>query len=116
MKYRIVDNVAVVTGLAEKIADAESAMDRVLSLKYESGVTAMAFSKDCFIEDFFRLSSGIAGEVIQKFVNYGIRAAVFGDFSQYTSKPLRDFIYESNKGCHFGFLDSENDAVEWLNR
>ncbi|MBQ9463535.1 MAG: DUF4180 domain-containing protein, partial [Bacteroidales bacterium] len=42
--------------------------------------------------------------------------AVFGDFSQYTSKPLRDFIYESNKGCHFGFLDSENDAVEWLNR
>ena len=108
MKYRIVDNVAVVTGLAERIADAES--------KYESGVTAMAFSKDCFIEDFFRLSSGIAGEVIQKFVNYGIRAAVFGDFSQYTSKPLRDFIYESNKGCHFGFLDSENDAVEWLNR
>ena len=87
MKYRIVDNVAVVTGLAERIADAESAMDRVLSLKYESGVTAMAFSKDCFIEDFFRLSSGIAGEVIQKFVNYGIRAAVFGDFSQYTSKP-----------------------------
>ena len=39
MKYRIVDNVAVVTGLAERIADAESAMDRVLSLKYESGVT-----------------------------------------------------------------------------
>ena len=32
------------------------------------------------------------------------------------SKPLRDFIYESNKGHHFGFLPTEAEAVEWLKR
>lgn len=111
---KVVDNIAVITEASELILDAESAMDTVLSLKYATGASSFALSKDCFDESFFRLSSGLAGEVIQKFVNYGIRAAVFGDFSLYTSKPLRDFIYESNKGHHFGFLPTEDQAVEWL--
>lgn len=113
---KVIDNIAVITEVLEPICDAESIMDTILSLKYETGASAFAFDKACFNEAFFRLSSGIAGEVIQKFVNYGVRAAVFGDFSRYTSKPLRDFIYESNKGHHFGFLSSEAEAVEWLNR
>ena len=113
---KIVENIAIITDVPEPIRDAESIMDTILSLKYETGASAFAFSKACFDESFFRLSSGLAGEVIQKFVNYGIRAAVFGDFSGYTSKPLRDFIYESNKGRHFGFLPAEEDAVEWLKR
>lgn len=111
---KIVDNIAVITELSAPILDAGTVMDVVLSLKYETGVSAFAFSKTCFDESFFRLSSGLAGEVIQKFVNYGIRAAVYGDFSFYTSKPLRDFIHESNKGHHFGFLSTEHEAIEWL--
>ena len=114
MLYSIINGVAIVRKLPEKITDGASAMDAALAVKYETGTERIAFAKDCFEEDFFRLSTGAAGEVIQKFVNYGIRAAVFGDFSHYTSKPLRDFIYESNKGRHFGFLDSENAAVVWL--
>ena len=39
----------------------------------------------------------IAGDILQKFVNYGIKFAIFGDFTGYTSKPLKDFIYESLK-------------------
>ena len=116
MNYSINNNVVVVAMTEEKISDADSIMDAILSLKYETGLEKFAISKDCFSEDFFRPSSGMAGEVIQKFVNYGIRAAVFGDFSHYTSKPLRDFIYESNKGRHFGFLPAEQEAVDWLNR
>lgn len=100
----------------EKILDADAIMDTLMSLKYETGCTCYAIAKSCFDESFFRLSSGVAGEVIQKFVNYGIRVSVFGDFSKYTSKPLRDFIYESNKGRHFGFLASEQEAVSWLCR
>ncbi len=107
-------DVAIVRALTEKIADGASAMDAALSVKYETNTEKIAFDKNCFDEDFFRLSSGVAGEVIQKFVNYGIRAAVFGDFSHYTSKALRDFIHESNKGRHFGFLDSEDAAIAWL--
>ena len=31
--------------------------------------------------DFLRLSSGLAGEVLQKFVNYGLKIAILGDVS-----------------------------------
>jgi hypothetical protein len=49
--------------------------------------------------DFFRLSTGLAGGVLQKCTNYNFRVAIVGDISEYTEKsgPLRDFIYESNK-------------------
>lgn len=50
--------------------------------------------------DFLRLSSGLAGEVLQKFVNYGLKIAILGDVSAAlaASGPLRDFVYESNRG------------------
>ena len=40
----------------------------------------------------------MAGEILQKFINYHVKIAIYGDYSVYTSKPLRDFIYESNHG------------------
>ena len=44
---------------------------------------------------FFQLSTGVAGEIMQKFVSYGVRLAVIGDISSSTaaSKPLRDLVY-----------------------
>ena len=37
-------------------------------------------------------------QILQKFITYGVRFAIYGDFSNYTSKPLKDFMYESNRG------------------
>ena len=65
-------------------------------------------------EAFFILSSGLAGEVIQKFVNYHTKMAVYGDYSKYTSKPLHDFIYESNKGRDFFFVNTKEEAAQKL--
>jgi hypothetical protein len=52
--------------------------------------------KELLAETFFDLSSRIAGEILQKVSNYGMRLAIVGDFTIYLSKSLRDFIYESN--------------------
>lgn len=59
-------------------------------------------------DDFFRLSTRVAGEMIQKFVNYRIRLAVVGDISARVadSQALRDFVYESNKAAHVWFVNS----------
>lgn len=66
------------------------------------------------IPDFFDLSTRIAGEVLQKFVNYKTAVAIVGDYSGYTSKSLKDFIYESNKGQSVFFVDSVELAVQNL--
>ena len=50
--------------------------------------------------EFLRLSSGVAGQVLQKLVNYRFQIAVIGDVSAAAaaSDPLRDFVRESNRG------------------
>jgi hypothetical protein len=57
--------------------------------------------------DFLRLSSGVAGHVLQKLVNYRFRIAVLGDVSAAVaaSGPLADFVRESNRGQSVWFLD-----------
>jgi hypothetical protein len=57
--------------------------------------------------DFLRLSSGVAGEVLQKLVNYQRTPVVVGDVTEASEKsaPLRDFIRESNRGRMVWFVD-----------
>ncbi len=96
------------------LSDAQSAVDLIMSVRYETGCSRIAIPKPAVEEEFFRLSSGIAGEILQKFINYHAKLAIIGDFSKYTSKPLKDFIYESNNGKDIFFAESEQEAVERL--
>lgn len=107
-------SVAVVTAGEPVITDPQSALDLAMSVKYETGSTNIAINKEAITDDFFVLSTCLAGEILQKFTNYGIRLAIFGDFSKYTSKPLKDFIYESNKGNSFYFQPDRSSAVDKL--
>jgi hypothetical protein len=62
---------------------------------------------------FFQLRSGLAGDVLQKMVNYGFKFAVLGDVSAYVaaSDALRDFVVECNRGNSVFFVD-DADALE----
>lgn len=66
--------------------------------------------------DFFELRTGLAGEILQKVVNYACRLGIVGDFSKYQSVALRDFIYESNKGNVVVFAASVDEAVQRLSK
>ena len=107
---------AAVTGPEKLITDAQSALDVLMSAKYEAGTKIIVIDKKLVAEDFFILSTGLAGEILQKYINYGGRIAIYGDYSRYTSKPLKDFIYESNKGKDVFFASSEDEAVDMLTR
>ncbi len=96
------------------VTDVQSALDLMMTVCYETGTKNIAISKNLFADRFFILSSGLAGEILQKFVNYQFRVAVYGDYSEYTSKPLKDFIYESNNGRDIFFTASLEKAVEKL--
>jgi hypothetical protein len=45
---------------------------------------------------------------------YYIKLAIVGDFSGYTSKSLKAFIYESNRGKQTFFVASEEEAMKAL--
>lgn len=96
------------------ITDAQSAIDLMMTANYEAGTKNIAISKDLIVNEFFILSSGLAGEILQKFINYKFRIAIYGDYSKYTSKPLKDFIYESNSGRDVFFTENLQTALEIL--
>lgn len=107
---------AVVNSDELVITDTQSALDVLMSAKYDLGTKNIVINKKMIIEDFFILSKGIAGEILQKYINYGGRIAIYGDYSHYTSKPLKDFIYESNKGKDIFFVSTQAEAIDILTR
>lgn len=106
--------IAVVFSEDVVLQDVQSSLELILSVKYETGAERIVLNKESIAEPFFILSTGLAGEVLQKFVNYHVKVAVYGDYSRYTSKPLRDFIYESNHGKDVFFLGTREEAIRKL--
>lgn len=113
LKHQGID-VAAVSGDTNVIVDTQSALDFMMTVKYETGTERIVIDKSLICEEFFILSTGIAGEILQKFINYHVKAAIYGDYSHYTSKPLRDFIYESNNGKDFFFVSTKEEAIQKL--
>jgi hypothetical protein len=66
--------------------------------------------------DFFDLKTRLAGDILQKFSNYRARLAIVGDFSKYSSKSLKDFIFESNKQGQINFVSTVEEAKERLSK
>lgn len=96
------------------ITDVQSALDLMATVRYQAGSDRMIIQKSNIAEDFFNLSTRMAGEILQKFVNYQMKVAIVGDFSVYASKSLKDFIYECNQGKDIFFLPDERQALEKL--
>ncbi len=106
--------IAIVNSQELIITDVQSALDLIATVHYEKGSSSIVLNKSAVSEDFFNLKTGLAGEILQKFVTYHVRLAIVGDFTIYKSKSLKDFIYESNKGKHIFFLSDKEQAVDKL--
>ena len=114
-KYEISGHDVVLIESPEKvITNVQSALDFIATLFYETGCSRIALNKEAVSDDFFVLSTRLAGDILQKFINYQVKFAIYGDFSQYKSKPLKDFMYESNNGNDIFFTAAKEEAVEKL--
>lgn len=98
------------------LKDMDTALDLMADVQYETGCRRMILPKKNVAEDFFILSTKMAGEILQKYMNYQVKLAVYGDFSGYSSKALKDFIYESNQGRDFFFTATKEEAVSRICR
>ncbi len=88
-----------------RLSSEADALDLVGSL-WGQEVDWLALPKARLGEDFLKLRTGLAGAVIQKFVNYRVRLAIVGDVSAETaeSAALGDFVRESNAGDRVWFV------------
>jgi|SRR5579872_1057606 len=78
----------------------------VVNQAFNHGARFVVLPVERLGDDFFRLSTRIAGEVLGKMVVYKIRVAIVGDISDYVARsaPLRDFVVECNRGQEIWFV------------
>lgn len=89
----------------------EDGLDLLGNLYYQ-GFDKIIIHKQNIIPDFFELKTKIAGDILQKFTQYQMPLLIVGDFSEYKSKNLNDFIFESNKGRQVNFIASVEEALK----
>lgn len=92
----------------------ESALDLAMRARYEFGTDRIAVDRRALDEKFFILSTGLAGEILQKYTNYHVKLAIYGDVSKYETKALHDFMYECNHGKDVFWTKTKEEAVERL--
>lgn len=97
------------------ICSAEEMLDIMADAGYR-GCSGLIIHAGSFSKEFYDLSTGVAGEILQKFSNYRMRLAIVGDFSHLSGKSWRDFIREANRGATVNFLPSVEEAIASLSK
>jgi hypothetical protein len=87
-------------------------IDDVFGLLFANNCSSIILKKENMGDKFFDLSTGIAGEILQKFSNYRKRLAIIGSYEDIKSKSLKDFIYESNKTKQVIFVKTKEEALK----
>lgn len=94
--------------IINKVADA---LDLIADPELEES-RKIILHKENISPQFFDLRTGLAGEIIQKLVNYQVRWAIVGDFENIVSKSLKAFIIESNRGNVIYFAKNLESAKQ----
>jgi hypothetical protein len=97
------------------IATSRQASD-LLSEAFSNSAEAILIPEAALAPAFFALKTGLAGEILQKFANYGRRVAIFGDISRYLaeSEALRTFVRGADHGGQVFFVADREAGVAAL--
>ena len=90
-------------------------IDRVIEACYSEGASAALLYATNLTPGFFDLSSGEAGEILQKLRNYHIRlAVVYAPGSVVFTKRFSELMLDERRGTDFGVFETRADALDWL--
>ena len=94
----------------EKVDDAVD----ILGVCGENNVSRIMIYNSNVTDDFFDLKTQLAGNVLQKFINYSIKAVMILDEEKVQTNRFREMAMEANSGNHFRVFDNFKNAEAWL--
>ena len=107
--------VLMCTEEGEKLTTERDALD-LIGEALQEGSKLVLIPMERLDENFFHLKTGLAGQIVQKFVTYRIRLVILGDISQYEaqSKSFKDFVYEANRCNQVWFITNIEELYKRL--
>ena len=101
------------TGGGSPVAREQDA-NAIIELCVEHDTNAVLLDGSLLPDEFFTLRTGLAGAVLQKFVNFSIRtAAVIGE-GRTLPERFREMVFEYRRRKTFGVFAKPDEAVDWL--
>lgn len=85
----------------------------VVALCGENGTNLLMVHREALSDDFFDLKTRAAGGIIQKFVNYRVKAVIVIPEDAQGAR-FKEWAGESNKGNQFGVFPGREEAEKWL--
>ena len=89
-------------------------VNTLIEASFEHGTTRLLLYSENLTERFFDLSSGDAGEILQKLRNYHIRLAVVHSPTVQLSRRFEELMIEENQMPHFRLFEDRQAAQAWL--
>lgn len=108
--------VAIIESEEIVIENVQDALDLMATVSYQEDCNKILINKSNINEDFFELKTRLAGDILQKYTNYQTKLAIIGNFDDYDSKSLKDFIYECNNGKQVFFKKDVPSALQALHQ
>jgi hypothetical protein len=93
------------------LADEESAL-AIIGDALGTGAQVVVVPVARLSPEFFRLRMGVAGAVVQKFVNYRLRLVIVGEVA--ADGALADWIREANRGRELCFVADDAELERRL--
>lgn len=114
-KYGEIENKKYIEFIStsEPLSTENDALD-FIALCWEHEANALMIHYETLSEDFFNLKTKVAGNIIQKFINYGIKAATIVPQETIQEGRFKEMAMETNKGNHFRLYESKEEAEKWL--
>lgn len=117
MDYKIVESNAMkyieIFSCATPISTEQDALDLV-ALCGENNTNLLMLHSEAISDDFFRLKTGVAGKVLQKFINYYVKAVAVIPTQRVNAGKFKDMVLEANRGNQFRVFEEKEKAVNWL--
>ncbi|MDU2241507.1 MAG: DUF4180 domain-containing protein [Paenibacillus sp.] len=117
VNYQLVEKnnqtIVVVTSAEPPIATGKDAI-RLIEACIEHNAGLLAVHAEALSEDFFKLRTGVAGEILQKFVNFSLRAAIVAADGSLIKGRMKELLAESNRGNAFRVFATQAEAENWL--
>lgn len=101
------------TNAEKKLQTEQDALD-LIAAGMENDTGRLMLHEAALSPDFFNLKTGLAGAVLQKFMNYRMKTAAVVTDGQKIKGRFKELLVETNKGKDFRVFTNKAEAEDWL--
>lgn len=91
----------------------ESDVLDIIGICISNDIKMLVLREKAFSKEFINLKSGLAGIVLQKFMNYHIKVSAIIDKDKIEGR-FKELVYELNKSSNFKVFNNSIDAENWI--